>query len=69
MVHSPFGRKQLVSQAYFADSGESERDIDSQSIEPGPGPYAMIVWLPGAALEPIDTVDADNSEAIRKQSH
>ena len=63
MVHSPFGRKQLVSQAYFADS-ESERDIDSQSIEPGPGPYAMVVWLPGVALEPIDTVEADNSEAV-----
>ena len=63
MEHSPFGRKQLVSQAYFADS-ESERDIDSQSIEPGPGPYAMVVWLPGVALEPIDTVEADNSEAV-----
>ena len=62
MVHSPFGRKQ-VSQAYFADS-ESERDIDSQSVELGPGPYAMVVWLPGAALEPIDTVEADNSEAV-----
>ena len=48
-VHSPFGRKQLVSQAYFADTGESERDIDSQSIEPGPGPYSMVVWVPGAA--------------------
>ena len=62
MVHSPFGRKQ-VSQAYFADS-ESERDIDSQSVELGPGPYAMVVWLPGAALGPIDTVEADNSEAV-----
>jgi hypothetical protein len=64
MVHSPFGRNQLVSRAYFADTGESERDIDSQSIEPGPGPYAMVVWLPGAALVPIDPVEADNSEPV-----
>ena len=63
MVHSPFGRKGQVSQAYFADS-ESERDIDSQSIEPGPGPYAMVVWLPGAALVPIDPIEADNSEPV-----